>query len=115
LQVQGQYEQQQLQLQQQEEDGKEQATAGPSTTTTAGQPRQTHAGSSVGGRRVAVCAACGMDESAARARLHLCRGCRLAWFCSDECYKGYWPAHRVACREEQARRAGQAASKMGRV
>jgi hypothetical protein len=67
----------------------------------------------VGGRQTAVCAACATAQGAEGARLHLCRGCRLAWFCSDKCYKGYWPAHKAACREEQARRAGQAAPKTG--
>jgi hypothetical protein len=115
LQMQGQFEQQLQQLHDEQEDHNKQAVAGPSTTSAAGQPRQPHAGSFVGGRRVAVCAACGTPESAAGGRLHLCRGCRLAWFCSDACYRGFWPTHKVACREEQARRAGQAASKMGRV
>jgi TolA-binding protein len=116
LQLQEQSKQQQKEQPQQQQREKYQikeAVARPLTAALAGQPRQHHAGSVVGGRQSAVCAACGAAEGVAGARLHLCRGCRLAWFCSDACYKGYWPAHKAVCSEEQARRAGHANTKMG--
>jgi hypothetical protein len=60
-------------------------------------------------QHASTCAACGKQEAVGGVRLHLCRGCRAAWFCSDACYKGFWPNHKAACRQEQARRAAQPA------
>lgn len=46
------------------------------------------------------CAHCGTTER----KLLKCRGCRAAYFCSDDCQKANWPAHKAACKEMQRQR-----------
>lgn len=84
------------------------AAAGPSGAT----PASSSASHAPPPRR---CAHCGTAEG----KLLKCRGCRLAFFCSDDCQQANWPAHKAACKETQRRRAeaegsrGQAAPAAG--
>ncbi len=52
-------------------------------------------------------AECG--ATGAGVRLLQCSACRAAWFCSAECQRKEWPAHRAACRAARAKRAAAAA------
>lgn len=56
------------------------------------------------------CARCGKGAEDGT-RLKLCRGCRAALFCSQECYLAAWAAgHRQECKAAQAAAAARAAA-----
>lgn len=69
------------------------AAAGPSGAT----PASSSASQAPPPRR---CAHCGTAEG----KLLKCRGCRVAYFCSDDCQKANWPAHKAACKQAQRQR-----------
>ena len=48
-----------------------------------------------------TCGACGRTDGA----VSRCGGCGLVSYCSRDCQKAHWKAHKKACRAEQARRA----------
>ena len=51
------------------------------------------------------CGKVGLDE---RAR---CRGCRVVFFCSDQCQADRWGVHKAGCRAAQRKRKEERAAK----
>lgn len=52
-----------------------------------------------------VCTACRRWECIDGVfRLHRCSGCKIAWFCDEQCAEAAWSAtrHKISCRYEQA-------------
>jgi hypothetical protein len=45
-----------------------------------------------------ACSGCGRAPDAGGAAFNLCGGCRVASYCSAECQRAQWPAHKAACK-----------------
>ena len=43
----------------------------------------------------------GCHNSFSRESIKKCRGCKVAFFCSKDCYKKNWPAHKERCAESK--------------
>jgi hypothetical protein len=58
-------------------------------------------------RHCAHCQATASAVDAAGGKLQLCSGCRASWYCSRDCQRSDWRAHKAVCRrvQEEARRA----------
>jgi hypothetical protein len=57
------------------------------------------------------CQATASAVEASRRKLQLCSGCRASWYyCSRDCQRSDWHAHKAVCRraQEEARRASAA-------
>jgi hypothetical protein len=67
-------------------------------------------GETAGDRNVAraCCIGCGNTE-----QLQVCAKCRTAKFCSRECQRRMWPAHKQACRAWAEQKAAAAAEAGG--
>jgi hypothetical protein len=59
------------------------------------------------------CTRCGAAEGLTaagagrpRLQLQLCGGCRAVWYCSRECQRAGWGAHKAACRSAQVASGG---------
>jgi hypothetical protein len=68
----------------------------PPVAASSGAPA---AAAAAGGER---CEGCGAAEGPGGAKLRRCAGCRVAVFCSPECQRGNWRAHKARCREVAA-------------
>jgi hypothetical protein len=54
-----------------------------------------------------ACAACGVaPEPGGAVRLRLCAGCSAVRYCSAECQRAHWKAHRAACKALQRQQQG---------
>jgi hypothetical protein len=45
-----------------------------------------------------ACSGCGRAPDAGAGAFNLCGGCRVASYCSAECQRAQWPAHKAACK-----------------
>lgn len=54
------------------------------------------------------CASCGAAPVPGR-KLRKCGGCMMVRYCSTDCQRDHWAAHKEACRREQQRRQQAAA------
>ena len=50
------------------------------------------------------CGACGAAAASASDAALRCQGCLQVRYCDVACQRAAWPTHRVACKQEQARR-----------
>ena len=49
------------------------------------------------------CAMCGMDDGHVYGGLRRCGRCKTTWYCTAECQRAHWPAHRCNCEAIAAR------------
>jgi len=45
-----------------------------------------------------MCDQCGRQENPAVQKFRLCGGCLTTQYCSPDCQKSHWPAHKVVCQ-----------------
>ena len=50
------------------------------------------------------CGGCGIWQSHTEVKLDRCSVCRLVYYCSKECQKQDWKAHKQCCKREVAAR-----------
>ncbi|KAI4522157.1 hypothetical protein EV121DRAFT_265411 [Schizophyllum commune] len=57
-----------------------------------------------------VCDQCGRPETPTASRFRLCGGCMTTQYCSQDCQKNHWPAHKPICQHTQGALKSQASA-----
>lgn len=47
------------------------------------------------------CASCGVHDGSEFKKLMKCKGCQSVYYCSSECQKSHWKAHKSECKKKQ--------------